>query len=186
MEEMVHEAMGIPNMDNMAGPDEETSNFLKLMQDAQIELYPNCRKFTKLSFVVRLLHMKVLCGWTDKSVTMLLELLNEAFPEDVKLPKNYYEANKITSDLGFNYKIWDACPNSCMLFRNDAENLDKCEICSESRYKKFDNHPNDGKKIPAKQVRYFPLKPRLQRLYMLSKATSLMKWHIQECLNDGM
>ena len=87
MEEMVHEAMGIPNMDNMAGPNEETSNFFKLMQDAQIELYPDCRKFTKLSFVVRLLHMKVLCGWTDKSVTMLLELLNEAFPENVNCQK---------------------------------------------------------------------------------------------------
>ena len=87
MEEMVHEAMGILNMDNIVGPDEETLHFLILIQDAQIELYPDCKKLKKLSFVVRLLHIKLLCGWTDKSITMLLELLNEAFPEDVKLPK---------------------------------------------------------------------------------------------------
>ena len=185
MVEMVEEVMGMPGMDSNNGPDEETKSFFKLMEDAKTDLYPGCKKFTTLSFVVRLLHIKVLCGWTDKSVTMLLELLNEAFPENVKLSTSYYDASKITSNMGFSYEIMDACPNHCMLFREESKYLDTCEICGESRYKQGDQ-PIDGKKIPAQQVRYFPLKPRLKRLYMSSKTVSLMKWHVEERPNDGV
>ena len=124
------------------------------MHDAESELYPGCQKFNSLAFIVRLLHLKVLSGWTNKSFSMLLELLNEAFPEGVKLPKSYYEANKITSELGFTYKTWDACPNNCMLYRGSDESLDKCDICSTSRYKQFDGYSDDiingGKRTAAK------------------------------------
>ena len=41
--------------------------------------------------------MKCLNGWSNKSFTMLLELLNEAFPEGETLPNDYYEAKKNTS-----------------------------------------------------------------------------------------
>ncbi|KAL6348147.1 hypothetical protein AAG906_039595 [Vitis piasezkii] len=52
-------------------------------------------------------------------------------------------------------------------------------------WKSSDDHSTDEftnsakkKKIPAKVLRYFPLKPRLQRLYMSSKTASHMKWHV--------
>ena len=86
---MIHDAMGIPSTSNGSpinegpndtmGPNDATREFLKLLHDAECELYPGCVKFTTLSFIVRLLHIKVLCGWTNKSFTMILELLNEAF-----------------------------------------------------------------------------------------------------------
>ena len=160
MVEMINEAIGIPNTspgspanEHNEGPNKATKEFLKLLQDAERELYPGCEKFTALSFMIRLLHIKVLCGWTNKSFTMLLELLNDAFPEGVKLPKSYYEANKITTDLGFTYKTWDACPNNCMLYRDNDEELNKCEICGASRYKQsneFSDDINDGRKVAAK------------------------------------
>lgn len=94
---MVHEA--IPHIDTTVdtkegrtGANVETKNYFKLLEAAQTELYLGCTKFTKLSFIVRLLHMKVLNHWTDKSIDMLLDLLREAFPEGVNLPKKYYEA----------------------------------------------------------------------------------------------
>ena len=66
-----------------------------------------------------------------------------------------------------------------MLFRNEDENLDACDICGKSRYKKVGGDSNNpqtkGKRIPTKQVRYFPLVPRLQRLFMSSKTSSFMK-----------
>ncbi|KAL7208455.1 hypothetical protein ACSBR1_030240 [Camellia fascicularis] len=86
------------------GPNAETANYFKLLQDAKSELYPGCQKFTSLSFIVRLLHLKVLNQWTDKSVDMLLELLNEAFPLGVKLLDSYYKAQQVTTDLGFTYE----------------------------------------------------------------------------------
>ncbi|KAK1270365.1 hypothetical protein QJS04_geneDACA024629 [Acorus gramineus] len=73
--------------------------FLKLLQEAECELYPGCEKFTMLSFIVQLLHLKVFSGSTNKSFTMLLELLNEAFPHGTILLKSYYEANKNTKYL---------------------------------------------------------------------------------------
>ncbi|VVA40571.1 PREDICTED: transposon [Prunus dulcis] len=199
---MVHEAFEHPNLDSSMrndgsteneygeGPNDETTNYFKLLQDAECPLYPGCKNFTKLSFIVRLLHTKVLCGWTDKSVTILLTLLKEAFPNEVQLPDSYNEARKIMDDLAFTYNTWDACPNNCMLFRNEDEKLESCAICHESRYKKVDGQPtnvvNGNRKIPAKQVRYFPLKPRLQRLFMSSKTASHMRWHAEERTDDGV
>ncbi|KAG8387082.1 hypothetical protein BUALT_Bualt03G0216300 [Buddleja alternifolia] len=77
----------------------------------------------------------VFCHWSNNSVDLLLEWLRESFPDNVNLPSNYYEANKITTELGFTCQIIDACPNNCMLFRGEDEKLEKCEICGESRYK---------------------------------------------------
>ncbi|RVW22081.1 hypothetical protein CK203_110934 [Vitis vinifera] len=59
--------------------------------------------------------------------------------------------------------------------------------------KSSDEHSTDEftnsakkKKIPAKVLRYFPLKPRLQRLYMSSKTTSHMKWHVDGRMEGEM
>ena len=66
-------------------------------------------------------------------------------------------------------------------------------MCCVSRWKSSDVHPKDEfnqsskkKKISAKVLRYFPLKPRLQRLYMSSKAISQMKWHVDGCMRSEM
>ena len=57
---------------------------------------------------------------------MLLELLNEAFPEDETLPSNYYEAKKILRDLGLHYIKIDACPLDCMLYSKEHANVNEC------------------------------------------------------------
>ncbi|KAG8384356.1 hypothetical protein BUALT_Bualt04G0109600 [Buddleja alternifolia] len=184
---MVHEAVKIPSTNVDVGfsqtsnneMNEETKNFFKLLQDAETELLPGCAKQTKLSFVVRLLQLKALCGWTNKSIDLLLELLKDSFPDGVNIPANYYEAQKITNDLGFTYETIDACPNNCMLFRGKDDGLNRCEICNSSRYK------DNGKKTAAKRMRYFPLKQRLQKLFMSSKTASLMRWHADERIDDG-
>ena len=135
------------------GIDEETKKYFKLLEDAQTELYPGCLKFSSLSFVVRLLHIKVLNKGTDKHTDMILQLLNEAFPQ-ARLPSSYYQAKKLIEDLGFTYETWDACPNSCMLFRKEDLNLDACVICDSFRWKLNDVIPSDRQgrrtKIAAK------------------------------------
>lgn len=82
---MVREAVGIPNVgasvnfdeqnlnDLGTGPNEETKTYFKLLESAETELYPGCKNFTALSFIVRLLHMKVLGHWTDDSFDKLLK-----------------------------------------------------------------------------------------------------------------
>lgn len=41
------------------------------------------------------------------------------------------------------------------------------------------------KKKPTKILRYFPLKPRLQRLFMCSKIAENMRWHAEDDNKDG-
>ncbi|KAG8382775.1 hypothetical protein BUALT_Bualt05G0112400 [Buddleja alternifolia] len=60
------------------------------------------------------------------------------------------------------------------------EHLEECPVCGTSRWKVN----NKGKKIPHKVLRYFPLKPRLQRLFMSSKTAEGMRWHQDKRIND--
>ncbi|RVW15334.1 hypothetical protein CK203_085606 [Vitis vinifera] len=66
-------------------------------------------------------------------------------------------------------------------------------VYSVSRWKSSDVHSTNEfnksskkKKIPAKVLRYFPLRPRLQRLYMSSKMASHMKWHVDGHMTGEM
>ena len=58
--------------------DEEIFN--KLIQDTEKPLYPSCRKFTKLSALVKLYNLKARYGWSDKGFSKLLGLIDEMLP----------------------------------------------------------------------------------------------------------
>ncbi|KAG8363818.1 hypothetical protein BUALT_Bualt19G0061800 [Buddleja alternifolia] len=170
MQGLVHDAFGIKDTDlNMEEePNEQAKTFYKSLDDARQDLYPGCKQFSKLAFLIRLFHLKCTSKWSNKTFTMLLELLKEAFPDATQsLPKPYYEVHK---------------------HENDAF----CHVCKASRYAQAENdsiNEDDSstkfKKIPAKVLRYFPLKPRLQRIFMSSKTSSFMRWHQDDRTKDG-
>lgn len=92
----------------------------------------------------------------------------------------HYGAKKIIKDLGLSYKKIDECVNDCMFYWKEDEELDKCKVCGACRWEinncnEENKYKCNGKKLPQKILRYFPLKPRLQMLYMSSKTTSLMR-----------
>nr|XP_025625964.1 uncharacterized protein LOC112718415 [Arachis hypogaea] len=174
---------------------EESDRIRELLKDGNRRLYPECTKYSKLSFIVELYHIKVLCGATDKTFSMILDLLKRAFPH-ANLPVSFYEAKKMIKQLGLGYEKIHVCPNNCMLFWGpDNETKSKCTICNASRYKADDNtSSNPGvldtaehmpRLIPEKVLRYFPLTPRLRRLYMSSKTSRLMRWHSEFPNSDG-
>ncbi|XP_061371520.1 uncharacterized protein LOC133314095 [Gastrolobium bilobum] len=170
----------------------EDKDFFELAKDGEQPLYEGCKKYSKLSFMLKLYHIKCYCGMTNKAVTMILELLQDAF-ENAKLPTSFYEAKKTISKLGLDYEKIHACPNNCMLYWGmDDENMQSCKVCKMSRWKSTDVggqvlQSDGGKsknKVPAKVVRYFPLKPRLQRLFLSSKTAEDMRWHTMDDNND--
>ncbi|KAL4560827.1 hypothetical protein LXL04_032982 [Taraxacum kok-saghyz] len=73
--------------------------------------------------------------------------------------------------------------------KDDKENDESCSTCGSSRWEVAEdnsiNGTNPTKKKAAKILRWFPLKPRLQRLFISSKTASLMKWHHVERVKDG-
>lgn len=202
MQEMVRDAFGIPpiqphdidldpplgdghNLDPPLGDghtlDEETTKFFKLLKEAERELYPGCQKFSLLSFIVALMHIKCLCGWSNKSFTMLLKLLKKALPEGEILPNSFTASRQLLGGLGLEYYKVHACPRDCMLYWGEDAKLVDCKVCNVPRYKPEEQKDGSkkGGKIPQKIVRYFPLIPKLKRLYSSKKTTGLMRWHAE-------
>ena len=62
----------------------------KLFDDMEKPLFPRCEDFLVLSFLLRMMHMKMTCKMLNIAMDMILQLLNEAF-KMVILSKNHYE-----------------------------------------------------------------------------------------------
>ena len=169
-------------------PCEELVAIQKLVAENSKELYPNCKKYTQLRFLIRLLHTKLLGGWSDKSFNLLLDLLNDALPEGSTLPRNFHEAKKLVKSIGIGYTSIHACDNDCILFWKDNEGLDSCPKCKASRWKSV-RKSLDGKhvyKVPKKVLRYFPIKKCLKQIFLSSKTASLVRWHDEDRKKDGL
>ncbi|WJX39686.1 hypothetical protein P8452_27207 [Trifolium repens] len=110
--------------------------FERLVSDSEKPLYDGCTKFTRLSTVLKLYNLKIGNGWSDKSFTDLLTLLKDMLPEHNVLPSRTYEAKRMLCSIGMSYEKIHACPNDCILFRNEYASLNMCPKCSASRYKK--------------------------------------------------
>ena len=104
-----------------------------------VRILANC------SAIVHLYHLKCISGWMNKSFTMLLQLLQDLLPLDAKLPKNCYEAKKITNKLGLGYKNIHACPNDCMLFWKEKALDESCSECGASRWAENKHSKNISK-----------------------------------------
>ena len=109
---------------------------------------------------------------------------------NASLSKDTYKAKKYMRDLGLGYEKMSACRKGCMLFWRENEKLDKCTSCNQSRWKDDVSHEDGSakslKKKPVKVLRWFPLIPRLQRLFMSHHTSSHMKWHAQGYTKDGI
>ncbi|OIT33983.1 hypothetical protein A4A49_65961, partial [Nicotiana attenuata] len=134
--EMIHDACGHTNVednDNNSEDNEEpnihATKFYKLLEDAETELYPGCKKVSKLSFVVKLLHLKCLNHWSNKLMDALLSFFKEVLPEGSFVPNSFYEAKKVLCDLGLGYTKKDACRNDCILYWRDYADVQACPKC---------------------------------------------------------
>ena len=85
-----------------------------------------------LSTVLSLVNVKARYGWSDKSLTSLLQVVHDLLPEENTLPKSYYQAKKILCPMGMEYKKIHACPNDCILYRHEFNEMSKCPRCGAS------------------------------------------------------
>jgi len=104
-------------------------------------------------------------GWSDKSFNDFLEILLEMLPKDNVLHKSLYEVKKLLKSFDMGYQKIHACVNDCCLFRKNYKKLDSCPKCNASRWK-TNLHTSEIKKgVPQKVLRYFPIIPRLNRMF---------------------
>ncbi|GJS49748.1 hypothetical protein Tco_0599869 [Tanacetum coccineum] len=162
------------------------NEFEELYASANEELYPGCDHVTRLDFMAKFTYFKVKGKLTDSIFNEMLEFFQNVFPtaKGYKLPPSYYAIKKTFKTIGLGYESIHACVNDCFLFRGDAnKDVHFCPVCNTSRWKDS-NTP--GKKVPKKVLRYFPIIPRLQRLYKSSHTAKEMTWHATgKCTEPG-
>ncbi|GJY58129.1 hypothetical protein Tco_0458021 [Tanacetum coccineum] len=168
-------------------PTQATRNeFEELYASANKELYPGCEYVTRLDFMAKFTYFKAKGRLTDSIFNEMLEFFQNLFPvsKGFKLPPSYYAIKKTFKTIGLGYESIHACEHDCCLFRGDNnKDLDLCPVCNTSRWKDS-NTP--GKKVPKKVLRYFPIIPRLQRLYKSSHTAKDMIWHATgKCTEPG-
>ncbi|XP_066316723.1 uncharacterized protein [Miscanthus floridulus] len=173
-------------------PNEMAKKFFKLLQEAKKELFPGCTEATQVSFIVKMFQMKCMFGCSNACMEYVLGLFLLILPKGHCLPDSMEKIKKVVRDLGLNYEKIDACYNDCVLFRGkEYEGLDNCPKCGETRWKQSKEVQDVGsscgskKRVPRKILRYFPLIPRLQRIYMSETRASYMRWHKEELVVDG-
>lgn len=200
MRQLVHDVFG--NIDNGSqvndfddpnppehGPDPETQSFYDLLRDADVPLWDGC-ELSKLSFLVLLFNIKSSNKWSNKSINDLLAVLQQAIPNGKNLPGTFTEVKKIIGKLGLSYERIHVCEKDCQLFWKEKANDDFCSVCGASRWK---NKPDKTvltnkerkKATPKKVLQYFPIKPRLKRLFMHKETAIALRWHDEERIKDG-
>ncbi|KAA0061187.1 uncharacterized protein E6C27_scaffold455G00110 [Cucumis melo var. makuwa] len=163
----------------------DPNGFEKLLIDAEKPLYEGCKKYTKLSTLVKLYNLKVRYGWSDISFSELLKTLKEILPTTNELPNSLYEAKKTLGALGMEYEKIHACPNNCCLYRKEFANATECSECGQSRWKNVKDRNEERKQIPSKVIWYFPPIPRFKRLFRSIECAKNLTWHASEGIEDG-
>ncbi|XP_074266937.1 uncharacterized protein LOC141590230 [Silene latifolia] len=158
--------------------DDNPETFETLLSDSEKPLYAGS-KYTKLSSILRLYNIKAGHGWTDRSFSLLLDVLKDILPEDNVLPSSTYEAKKSLYPMGLQYEKIHACSNDCILFRKEYEPLQNCPKCKASRYKKKEG-------VPAKTLWYFPIIPWFRRLFSHPEDAERLTWHKNGRKDDGL
>ena len=178
--DMIHDAE-----DDSEDPN-RSAEFVKLLDDSDKPLRDGS-KMTKLSFLVRIFNLKARNGISDKGFSELLEFMGEAFPEyRDTIPKSAYESKKILRLLGMGYEKIHACPQDCILYRDQFADCTACPKCKASRWKKRNNYVEIFKEgVPAKVLWYIPPIPRFNRLFRNPKHSKSLLWHDEERIKDG-
>nr|GEX32729.1 hypothetical protein [Tanacetum cinerariifolium] len=112
--------------------DNDEEKLQQLFEDSEKPLYVGCTKFYKLSAVIRLFKVKAQYGLSDTSFTAMLETFHEMLPKDNGLHVSLYQAKKMMCPIGLVIERINACPNDCILYRNEYQDLHSCVICNES------------------------------------------------------
>ena len=68
-----------------------------------------------------LINVKARYGWSDKSFTLLLKVVQGMLLEANMFSKSYYETKKILCPIGMEYQKIHACLNDCIMYRDEFE-----------------------------------------------------------------
>ncbi|GJV15129.1 putative transposase-associated domain-containing protein [Tanacetum coccineum] len=164
--------------------EDDLVKFQELLLDAEKPLYEGCPDFRKLSAIVKLLKLKCKYGASDKFFTELLGLINKMLPAGNEMVERTYQAKKVMKLMGSGYKKIHVCINSCLLYWKNDKDLTACRTYGISRWKVDNKTHKVYENVPAKVMWYFPIIPRLQRLFNIQSISEDLRWHTKRRIID--
>ena len=184
MVDMVRDAAGQGFDWNEEAPMGAAKKFFDMMEASDKPLWKvnstgelKCERHTVLSTVTQAIALKSEHQLSQACFDGMMGLIKSTLPSSEEMPENFYQAKRLVEGLGMEHQKIDVCPNFCMLYYNTAnKNKTQCDVCGEPRYKP----PGPNKKarpVPQKILRYLPITPRLQRMYMTAASAKNMIWH---------
>ena len=138
------------------------------------KLWLGCQKHSQLSLVSRMLNTKEEHHMSQREFDDIAQLIKEVVLDENLMTENFYNAKRLVRGLGLPIEKIHCCNNGCMLFWGEVNDLTICKICGHQRYKRPTRAETNTRRktnILYKKMYYFPLSPRLLRLYA-SKATT--------------
>ncbi|CAM8951129.1 unnamed protein product [Rhodiola kirilowii] len=150
-----------------------------LIAEAQTPLYNSCDS-TVLETILKAMQLKIESRMSDKSFNKYLHITKAILPRDNNYPSSYKEVKILLKNMGLGYETIHACKYGCILYYKENKDLLSCPVCGEARYAER----GSKSRVPKKTVKYFPLTPRLQRLYMSPYISAQMRWHAQRSVDD--
>lgn len=109
-------------------------------------------------------------------------LKHQILPVDNELPEDRNRAKNMLRSIGMDYNTYHACPNDCILYRQEYEDVVQCPQCATSRYRQ----DVQGERVPAKVLRHFPIIPRIRTMFKCKSIVKLMTWHRETRSSDGI
>ena len=170
---------------NDSGDKNSEEDFRSVLADAECQLYEGCSKYSKLSSIMELYNLKTKHGWSDTSFNDLLELIEDMLPENNVLLTSMYLVNKFLRKFNLNYTQIHACVNDCCLFTKENADAQLCPKCQTPRWKENEHTKEIITGQAAKVLRYFPIIPRLQRMFRIEKTAKNLRWHSSNKSTDG-
>ena len=136
-----------------------------MLEQCNVVVTPG-NKLSVFSVMVTFLQVKASERMTNKSFDAMLAAFRESFLDASELPHTYSKMKNFLRAVGIEYDMIHVCKNNCVLFQKDYANLSECPKCKSSRWK----HGDVVNRIPSNVLRYFPIIPRLQRLFQIGRA----------------
>ena len=124
--EMLDDLYEGAHFDNSSDSTDNTNDgyFKKLMREAKEILYPNCKKFLKLEYLIKLLYGKIMFSWSQK--WLYFELNQGGITGWWKTFKIIFRGKNFQNHFQIH-----ACKNDCALFYKEHQHSNCCPECGE-------------------------------------------------------
>jgi hypothetical protein len=144
----------------------------RLKEAARVPLFQGST-MTSMEATTILLNILREGGGSNVLISQVFAALHRAIlPQPNTLPDSEYEASDILRRLGLSFPTIHACPNGCVLFRGRYQDSMVCPECLSMRMAKRGNNM-----VPQKVLRFFPIIPRLKRMFRSPLQAAAMTWH---------